>query len=328
MTDGPRILVIRRDNIGDLVCTTPLLRALRERHPHAWIGALVNSYNAPVLDGDRDVDTVFRYRKQKHSPGERRLTLVLERLRLAWTLRRLELDAVLVASPGVRAERMAGRLRARQVIVRGARDARVGRVQTVGEPAGHEVERTFALGAPLGVAGPPPPVRVLPSAGAAGPAPGFTLGIHISARKPSQRWPAQRFAELVQGLDPAWRIRLFWAPGPRDDPMHPGDDDTAKALLAELGGRVAPCQTHTLGELIDGLAGCNAVFCSDGGAMHLAAGLGKPIVCLFGDSDAVRWHPWGVPYRLLQPASRHVQDVTVADAIAAIRRLVGETQAA
>jgi len=27
----PRILVIRRDNIGDLVCTTPLLAALRTR---------------------------------------------------------------------------------------------------------------------------------------------------------------------------------------------------------------------------------------------------------------------------------------------------------
>jgi len=25
----PRILVIRRDNIGDLVCTTPLIAALR-----------------------------------------------------------------------------------------------------------------------------------------------------------------------------------------------------------------------------------------------------------------------------------------------------------
>jgi ADP-heptose:LPS heptosyltransferase len=328
MSDAPRILVIRRDNIGDLVCTTPLLQALRERHPQAWIGVLVNSYNAPVLEGNRCVDTVFRYRKQKHSPGESRLRLLLERARLAWALRRLELDAVLVASPGARAERMAARLRTRQVIVRGARDVRSGRLTTVAEPAGHEVERTFALGAPLGAGGSPPPVRVFPSAAAAGQESGFTLGIHISARKPSQRWPVERFRELVETLDPTWRIWLFWAPGPRDDPMHPGDDNTAKALVEALSGRVAACPTRVLGELIDGLAGCNVVFCSDGGAMHLAAGLGKPIVCLFGDSDATRWHPWGVPYRLLQPASRHVRDVTVADALEAIRALVAETQAA
>ena len=44
------VLVVRRDNIGDLVCTTPLFTALRRRYPDAWIGALVNSYNAAVLD--------------------------------------------------------------------------------------------------------------------------------------------------------------------------------------------------------------------------------------------------------------------------------------
>ena len=36
-------LVIRRDNIGDLVCTTPLFEALRLRFPSARIDALTNS---------------------------------------------------------------------------------------------------------------------------------------------------------------------------------------------------------------------------------------------------------------------------------------------
>ena len=41
-----RILILRRDNIGDLVCTTPLLAALRAQLPGAWLGALVTTYNA------------------------------------------------------------------------------------------------------------------------------------------------------------------------------------------------------------------------------------------------------------------------------------------
>ena len=53
------ILVIRRDNIGDLVCTTPLLATLRARYPQAWIGVLANSYNAPALDGNPHVDEVL-----------------------------------------------------------------------------------------------------------------------------------------------------------------------------------------------------------------------------------------------------------------------------
>ena len=41
-----RILVVRRDNIGDLILTTPFLHALRRARPQAHIAALVNSYNA------------------------------------------------------------------------------------------------------------------------------------------------------------------------------------------------------------------------------------------------------------------------------------------
>src|SRR5260221_14123407 len=62
----PKILVIRRDNIGDLILTTPLIHALRRRFPKAWIGALVNSYNARVLEGNADLDEVFIYTKAKH----------------------------------------------------------------------------------------------------------------------------------------------------------------------------------------------------------------------------------------------------------------------
>ncbi|MBK7015823.1 MAG: hypothetical protein IPH39_09655 [Sulfuritalea sp.] len=74
-------------------------------------------------------------------------------------------------------------------------------------------------------------------------------------------------------------------------------------------------------ELIAALAECDALICADGGAMHLAAGLGLPIVCLFGDSGAARWRPWGVPYRLLQKPSLDVGDIAVAEVVAAFNAL-------
>jgi ADP-heptose:LPS heptosyltransferase len=50
---------------------------------------------------------------------------------------------------------------------------------------------------------------------------------------------------------------------------------------------------------------------SDGGAMHVAAALQKPLVCFFGNSDAARWHPWQCRHIILQPESRNVSDLTV-----------------
>jgi ADP-heptose:LPS heptosyltransferase len=61
--------------------------------------------------------------------------------------------------------------------------------------------------------------------------------------------------------------------------------------------------------------------------MHLAAGLGLPIVALFGNSGVARWHPWGVPYRVLQKPSLEVGDITVAETVAAFNALLAGTPA-
>ena len=75
-------------------------------------------------------------------------------------------------------------------------------------------------------------------------------------------------------------------------------------------------------ELIGGLACCDAVICSDGGAMHIAAGLGKPIACFFADSEVERWRPWGVRHVVLKAGTRDVKDVSVEDALKAANELL------
>ena len=105
--------------------------------------------------------------------------------------------------------------------------------------------------------------------------------------------------------------------------MHPGDDEKAARVLAATEGLpVIPFPTGTLDDLIAGLSVCDAMICSDGGAMHIGAALGKPLVCFFGNSDSVHWHPWAVPHVLLQPASRNAQDISVDEACAAFSRLM------
>jgi ADP-heptose:LPS heptosyltransferase len=320
-----RILVIRTDNIGDLVCTTPLLAALRQARPEAWIGVLASDYTAEVLAGNPHIDALYAYRKAKHrAAGESALAVYWQRLKLIWTLRRLRLDEVLIVASGgtASAERFARWIAPAKVI---------GPLLPVSGT--HEVEKVFSRLAAYGVAGTPPactvvaePARVealrrsLPPAFAGRP----LVGLHISARKPSQRWPAERFAELARQLHQRHgaALLLFWAPGAEDDPRHPGDDGKAATIIAacaDLPLQALP--TSTLPELMAGLSLCERVICADGGAMHVAAGLHKPLVCFFGQSDAARWHPWGVPFELLQKDSREVGDINVDEVLAAYARL-------
>jgi ADP-heptose:LPS heptosyltransferase len=311
------ILVVRRDNIGDLVCTTPLFSALRSRFPQAWIGALVNSYNAAVLDRNPDLDQVIVYSKLKHlDPGESALGALARRLASLWELRRRRLDCVLLATP--------------QFVPRTVTLARLlapGRIVGFGEGStaeGHEVERVFALARPLGIAPPIPPLKVVPdpalvakAAGAMPPA-RLKVAVQISTRRPAQQWPAERFAELIERLHAGGaHSMLLWSPGPANHPRHPGDDEKAAAIARLVGNKASAYNAGPLPELIGALAACDAVITPDGGAMHLAAALQKPIVCFFGDMPPERWRPWGAPHRVLRPESRKAADISVADALAA-----------
>jgi ADP-heptose:LPS heptosyltransferase len=328
-----KILVIRRDNIGDLVCTTPLFSALRSHFPDAHIAALVNSYNAPVLDGNPEIDEVCVYRKAKHrESGESRFAIWWETWRLMHRLRRERFDIAIVATPGRQpaALKFAHWVRAKRIIAYGEATEGIDDPLPLDQTnTGHETEAVMRLLTPLGIDEAPGPVRVSAEATrlATIPVPageGPLIALHISARKPAQRWPVERFSELAHALHASHRARflLFWSPGAENHPQHPGDDDKAKRLIELC--RDLPliaCPTHRLEDLIAGLARCDQVICSDGGAMHLAAGLGKPIVCFFGNSGAQRWRPWGVPHQLLQPESMNVVDVTVADTLAAYAQL-------
>ena len=321
-----KILIVRRDNIGDLVCTTPLIAALRARIPDAWIGVLANSYNAPVLEGNPDVDEVLVYTKAKHRvAGEFLPAILWRRLRMMRRLRAMKLDDVILANPAFQPRLLAQArwLAPRRIVGFGPPD-KVDVALPADDAGRHEVEDVFRLGAAFGIEGVPPPCRVVPPPAARSPM--LTVGIHVSARKPSQRWPAAQFAEAIVALAAreSMRFLLLWSPGPADNPMHPGDDEKAHEILHRVGDRatVIARPTHRLAELIAALAECDALVCADGGAMHLAAGLGRPIVCLFGNSGVTRWRPWGVPHRLLQKPSLDVSDIgvdEVVDAFSALR---------
>src|SRR5262249_21318642 len=54
-----RILVVRVDMLGDLVLTTPAIRALRLAYPEASIDVLAMPGTAAVLDGDPDISRIL-----------------------------------------------------------------------------------------------------------------------------------------------------------------------------------------------------------------------------------------------------------------------------
>lgn len=325
-----KILVIRRDNIGDLVCTTPLFSSLRHAFPAAYIAALVNTYSAPVITNNPEIDDIFTYTKGKHGANRQgNIQRWMATFRLLLKLRAYRFDVAIAIG---------------QSSVALARLIAPKRIVSAGDPAGtdvvslkeieplHAVEAVHKYLSLLGILATPGPLSIhpdlallnktmAPSASEKKP----LIGLHLSARKPSQRWPLENFAALAKQLHRArgTSFLVFWSPGTETNSLHPGDDEKAerfKQLTSELPLQL--CPTERLDELIAALSLCDLIVCGDGGAMHIGAGLGKPVIALFGDSEPQRWRPWQVPCRVFQPASRHVADVAVDEVLNAALALL------
>lgn len=311
----PKILLVRRDNIGDLVCTTPAIAALRERYPNAEIAALVNSYNAEVLRGNPNLDHIFVYQKLKHAGGiASRFKAVNERLKLIAKLRRWKPDVTILAKASyerhglnfvrqIGAKNIIGYVPADLTQAKGLPDIRI---PTPDFDTLHEVEAVNQLLAPLNVTDALGSLQVFPDANAVDkielqlPKVAKRIALHISAREPERRWGNDNFIALTKHIlqtQPETHILLFWSPGKADDPHHPGDDEAATQLIeAVQNERLVPMPTQNLMELIAALSLCDLFIGTDGGALHLAVALNKNVLALFENKpDKLNhWYPWKV----------------------------------
>src|SRR5215217_3247644 len=206
------ILLIRLRLVGDVVFTTPAIRALRRRFPGARLTYLVERAAAPIVVGNPHLDEVLVIDRTR---GWRR---VRDDLRLARRLRTRRFDLVIDFHGGPRSSWVTwvtGAPRRIGYTIAGRSWVYTDRVDRPRElRPRHSVENQFDLLAPLGI---PPldrfdsPAEMVetPDARRRTDAALATAGvtdttelvvIHVSAGNPFRRWPATAFATLAATL--------------------------------------------------------------------------------------------------------------------------------
>lgn len=337
-----KILIIRRDNIGDLVCTTPAIAALRQHYPDAEIGALVNSYNAEVLRGNPNLDHVFVYQKLKHAGNlSSRFKALTQRLKLIKQLRRWKPDVAILAKASydrhglsfarqIGAKNIIGYVPEAEGLAKGLPDIRL---ETPDFVALHEVEAIAGLLKPLGITTPMGPLQVFAGSVTTQaieqtlPHAQRRIALHISAREPERRWGAENFIALAKHIlqtKSDTQILLFWSPGNADDPHHPGDDEAAACLLREVqSNRLIPMPTQNLTELIAALSLCDLFVGTDGGALHLAVALNKKVLAMFENKpDKLNhWYPWQAKYQLVYGEGAEIKSISLKSLLKALADL-------
>ncbi|MCR4467638.1 glycosyltransferase family 9 protein [Burkholderia sp. SCN-KJ] len=304
-----RILVIRIDFLGDMLCTTAFLGALKQRWPGKELHVVANRYNAAALVGNPDVHTVHTYvysRQCERNDRPGRMRAFFDRLRLVRRLRRLRFDLVVVPNGGM--HRSSIRF-ARQLGVKDCRwhdadsefdDRKPDHVAS--RPMCHEALSGFRLVPELGradldgLALSVHPDRALQDAWyrLLGPRTKPRVGLFVSNKAAERRWPAERWRDLGRRLAPFADVIVF-----RDSAVSAEADADRDAWRDVNARHVAP---SSVVELVAAASLLDAIVSADSAPVHLASALGVPVAALFEDRPEKyrRWHPLGVPHMILR----------------------------
>jgi lipopolysaccharide heptosyltransferase II len=302
-----KILLVRPRRIGDVVFTTPVVRALRGRFPDAWIAYLVEPEAAPVVRANPHLNEVIVARRGR---GWRR---VPDDLTLVRRLRSARFDLVIDLHGGPRSSWFAWATGAPQrigydVVGRGwMYTTRVHRPREL--RSRHSVQNQWDLLEPLGIELPDPcrDATEMPEEAAATASVAARLAaagvravhhlivIHVSAGNPFRRWPAVAFVELVAGLvknDPARRVIV--TSGPSDAKARQDVIDGARSQVLHRDA-VLDCGEFSLDELRALFSRAALYIGGDSGPLHIASTTRIAVVGIYGPTLPVRSQPWRDP---------------------------------
>jgi heptosyltransferase-1 len=313
LMDQLRILIIRLSALGDIIHALPLLAALRERWPGAFVGWLVEPAGAPLLEGHPLLNALHVVPKKElktqtwralRGPARELLNEIKARhYDVAIDAQGLTKSAAWGWLAGIPRRIVLARPDARELAPLLATET----VQPHPE-ALHVVERNLELLRPLGIEPPRPavfPVHLPETARARaatvlGDDPTPLAVLACGAGWATKRWPPERFGRLARVLAErhGCRVALSWGPG--EQPLVAealraaqagAPDFDAAALPAGPGVHALPGVSFL--ELGAVIARARLVVGGDTGPTHLAAALGVPTVAMMGPLDARRNGPYG-----------------------------------
>lgn len=296
---GPieRIVVLRALMLGDMLCATPALRAIRAHYPEARICLVGLPWAGPWA---ARLDCVDEFIALPGFPGMPETAADVRALPdfLAQVQdRRFDL-AIQLHGSGDIVNPLLACFGARNTI--GFHDGRCWTPPTSPDlPAwlrwperGHESLRLLALTDHLGMArqGTAPHFDIDDHDRAAlaeawpGRAPQRYVCVHAGAQLPSRRWPPERFARVADGLvRRGWQVVLTG--GTPEVELIESVADQMEEDAIVMAGRT---DLWSLAALLEGAAG---LVCNDTGLSHLATALKTPSVVVSCGSDIERWSP-------------------------------------
>lgn len=309
-TDAKNVLCVRLDALGDVLLTTPAIRAVKESGADRRVTLLTSPAGAEAAALAPEIDVVLRY----SAPWMRTTGVRADRaadLALIETLRARRFDAAVIFTCYSQSPLPAALLcYLAEIPLRAAR-CRENPYHLLtdwlseDEPqtlVRHEVRRQLDLAAAIGcrpsserlsLAAPPQAdreiLRLLKACGVDCDRP--WAAIHPGASAPSRRYPPEHFVEVADGLVEAG-LQVVFTGTASESALIEGIRKEMQFPSHSLAGRL------DLGRLAALFARTAIVISNNTGPAHVAAAAGAPVVDLYALTNP-QHAPWQTPHRVL-----------------------------
>lgn len=294
-----RILITRTDRIGDVMLSTPVIKAVRDRYPNAYIAFCVEPHAVEIVDNNPYLSEVIVYdKKGKHKS-------IFGIIKFIFEIRKKKFDLAIILHPTNRMNLtafLAG------IPKRVGYDRKLGFLLTDKMPhtkqkgEKHEMEYTLDVIRHIGIT--PTDKRLYMSLHKDTERKVEEIfeayNIHRKSRIvavfpgascPSKRWPPENFSEIIDILNRNYGAKVLILGAENDRKTNEEVFKNIKTKALDLTGKTGI-------SVLAGILSKSHLFISnDSGPVHIAVSVGTPVIAIFGRNDAglspKRWGPLG-----------------------------------
>ncbi len=314
-----RILLIRLEHVGDVLLTTPALRALRKRFPTAQIDVVVRDFTAPILKRNKNINNVIVWNAPWLSSLGHKDSWA-QSLRIICLLRNKSYDLAIdfhgdprniVLASLVAQYRVGFRIRGLGFLLnkcipyrqQHAIDRNLSLINALGATtANRDIELSLSTAdkrfARTRLASPAQWVCIAPGSG-----------------RKEKNWLTERWATVADALIERSKARIVFTGSAREHLLVQGIIDRMRHPAAALN----LCGKTSLPQLAAVIQRCSLVLGPDSGTMHLARAMKTPLLGLFTVENPNEWGYHEPFYQHIKRA--RAEQITVTDVLTSVQKL-------
>ncbi len=330
-----KIIILKRDKLGDLLITTPAIQVLRQHFPQAKISLAASTYSSWVVKDAPFIDKIYSYPQYKSLSLKSLYFAVIQAI--IFIQIKLEKYDVAIAAGGEYSPHAVKRLRwmgAKRTIsyvphskpIQGITDPVKEPEKYCREP--HEFERIIRLLEPLigdKKINPTPDVWFSPPQEWLDEARIYLqknnlneeqyIVLGLGARRAKKQASKAQVISTVQYAYSKYQLQtiMVWTPGSQNNKNYPGDDELAYEILKDAPEQIIPLRAP-LGLTIGLIWLSKKSIFPDSGLMHFAAASPKGVIGLFADTykspNPQQWGPLGSKSTYIE-ADKSISDLSI-----------------